>query len=397
MRSFSLIEGRRTVMGTDIRRSVGTAVNSLILFFFSFFFLGLCEPIVAVLLLLLAAGFIFSVFKGTPVFMRTVTLCVMLLLFTSAQLTSFILTSVLFVALAAVFLRFGDAARYAILCTLCLASGAVIYLLTDYIIYGLTPLIALCAAIALAVSQKRHLPRSYAVALVSVAVIIPLVIAFLVGAYVSNGGLNGDVLREVIDGYRAELITALTELDAKDYFPIEESMKPFTPELAAQVVTALFNVMIGIVVTAIFLLAYAANNFALNLTIAFGRRDVLEPEDVRFRTSAVSGAVFFLALAVNLFASFGSSQNAELIAYGAMNLYTVLLPGMLMTALTYFKEKASKDGAIRISIFTVIFIAAALFLFTSVAIALFACYGAVGTLLEEIRASRPANGQNDGR
>ena len=385
-------------MNTGVGRSAGVAVNSLFLFFFSFFFMALCEPAIAMLLLLLCAGFIFSVFKGTPVFMRTIVLCVMLLLFTSIQLLSFILASVLFVALGSVFLRFGGGSRYAILSALSLASGVITYLLTDHIIYAVTPVIALLAAIALAISQKKHLPRSFAVALTAAAVIIPLAIAFLIGVYVFNGTLNGDVLREVIEGYRADLITALSELDAKDYLPTEESFKPFTPELATQVVTALFNVMISLIAVMTFMLTYVANNFAINIAIALGKRNSLEVSDVRFRMSAVSGVVFFLALITNLIASLGSSQNAELISYAAMNLYAILLPGLLMTALTYFKEKAaSRDGVIRISFFTVILIAALLFLLTSVAVALFACYGAVSTVLEEYRTSHPKNEQSDGQ
>ena len=367
--------------------ALSVAVNLSFIFLLSFYFLTLSQLAVAVAALALSVVLLFSIFKQTPVFPRILMLSLFVFFFTSLELTAFLISLVTLIALISVFLRFGPRWRVlpVILCSV--LAGGILYYLTVSIPVALTPLVALVPALLNSISMRMKAPRTYTVALTAFGFAAVLVPMFLATVYKFNGALNADIIKEVFDGYRNELTSYLIDLDFSELLPMqEEPQKVFTEEGAAIIASYAFNLAIGIIALVCSVISHFATSLAINLTVAFGKRESLERDAVRFRMSAVSGALFIVALIVNLFASFMSSRNAEIASYAAMNFYIIMLPGMLMTALTYIKEWfAGRKEPLRLGILSIVLILIIFFSFSSVCLVAVAGFGAIRSIIEEVK------------
>ena len=388
---FAFSERRQSMsVGTSYNRAAipAIAMNSILIFILSFFFLALCDTTAAAVLLAVCGFFLVSSFRGTPVIRTLILLTIFLVLFTSIQLTAFLISIVTFIALTTVFLRFGSARRYVIVTALCVVSGVGIYFLTGYLSYALSPLIAMLGAVAASLCGKKRVARSFTIAISAAAVIIPLVIMFIVTVFIFNGELSVDIVKSVIDGYREELVEMLVSIKAADYIPGAPDEPIITAELAGNLAATLFNTLPGFLVVVISVMMYFSTFLSTSLTVALRKGSALDPQEIRFRMSAVSAVFFLISFVVYFFSAFISSDTAELVYYCTLNLNTVLLPGMIFTAITYFRERmTANDGVLRINILTVILLVALIFFFTSVAFYLIACYGAICSVREEWKSA----------
>lgn len=239
--------------------------------------------------------------------------------------------------------------------------------------------------ISLIIATKRQLNRSYSVALVTIGFLCSAVIGIGAILYGKYGPLSPELLKNLLDSAREWLKNYLTALDYKDYLPtLEESQKIFDKDSAELITTYVFNIIPGASVMLLSFLAFFAQRFALQLTIAFGLESTLTPEMLKLRMSPISGAVFLVSSIVNVIAALGSSDGAALTAAVAMNIMLILQAGLVITGMGIFIERmrARRRGP---GLFTwIIGISVAMFM-PPVILLILADYGAVMVIIKEIK------------
>lgn len=271
------------------------------------------------------------------------------------------------------------------------------YLLTSSPITALAVICPIPGMISLVIATKRQLARSYSVALVTIGFLISAVIGAGAVLYGKYGPLSPELLSDLINSARDEWFkNYLLSLDYKDYIPtLEESQKVFDKDTAELIATYVFNIIPGMVVMLLSFIAFFAQRFLLQLTIAFGLERTLTPEMLKLRMSPVSGAVFLISSFVNVIAALGSSDGAALTATVAMNIMLILQAGLVITGMGIFIERMRVRGR-GPGLFTwIIGISVAMFMPPAILLIL-ADYGAVMVIIKEVKENfRPGSSGNN--
>lgn len=361
-------------------------ICGLILLIFSLFPLAFSYPAAAVLIIAAGIGFTCFMLHHTRFFAGLLLLEVISIFTLGLYASAAILSLVLFASTAAVYIGGCDRMRpitcVAVLLSCCV-GGVIMYFVTSnpYVAaLAFAPLFPLAAQV---ITLKVKLQRTQAIALITLFLAVPVLIAAAIWLYVTKGAISVDIIRETVEELRGQLATFLATLDYKDFIPIAESQKMLTEENAALLSTMLFNMLPGIVVVILSVAAYFIQKFTFTFICVAKKGSGITREMSLFRMSAVSGIVFVLTVIVNLVAAQLSSDSAALVATVTQNIYMILEPGFIVTGFVIFFGRIREGKGRKPSVFMwFLFIGLAIFM-PSAIVLIVAYYGAVMVIYEE--------------
>ena len=371
-------------------KSSGTVRDVLYLLFIAVFAVGIFGVLnIYVALAAIIACIVFTAMsmRRSRLLVGAIILEVAAALMLGVNLGGACLSVVAFTAVSAVYITTSEKLlkpSLIITAAVALAYGGA-FLLTSSPLAAIAVLCPIPGMISLVIATQRQLNRSYSVALVTVGFLISAVIGIGAVLYGKYGPLSPELLKDLLDSAREWMKNYLTALDYKDYLPtLEESQKIFDKDAAELITTYVFNILPGASVMLLSFLAFFAQRFLLQLTIAFGLERTLTPDMLKLRMSPVSGAVFLISSFVNVIAALGSSDGAALTAAVAMNIMLILQAGLVITGMGIFIERmrVRRRGP---GLFTwIIGISIAMFM-PPVILLILADYGAVMVIVKEIK------------
>lgn len=361
-------------------------ICGLMLLIFSLFALSFSYTVAA--MLIVAAGIAFTCFMlhHTRFFAGLLILEVIAVFTLGLYASAAILAFVLFVSTAAVYIG-GCGRMRPIPCVVallsCCVGGAVVYLATSNIYVAVLSFAPLFPLAAQMITLKAKTQRTQAIALITLFLAVPVVAAAAIWLYMTKGAISIEIISETVEELRGQLAAFLATLDYKDFIPVAESQKMLTEENATLLSTMLFNMLPGIVIMVLSVLAYFIQKFTFTFICVAKEGETLTREMSIFRMSAVSGIVFVLTVIVNIVTSQLSSEGAALTATVTQNIYMILEPGFIVTGFVIFFGRVREGKIRKPSVFMWIFFIILAMFMPSAIILIIAYYGAIRVIYEE--------------
>ncbi len=378
----------------------GGVICTIMLALLAPYFLAAWNIYAAVALSVICALTSLILFRGTRFIVFTLVFEGVLFLTLGFQLFALFVSFLLFSAISAAFIcikKDGCVSRGAISAICSIAGGAITYALTQDITATLLTLAPLAIAFTIAAGVRRKLPRTQAIALVTVVLIIPVVALAALLIYETKGGLSVEIIKESINSVRTSMADFLASIKYSDILTIsaesEEGAKYiFSKADALTVVTSVMNMIPGFAVAGLSIAAFFIQRFALSLIVLAECKEdegysqeisapSITEEMATLRMSFVSAVFFAFAALANIILSAIGGDDLSMIASVFQTLFIALLPAFVGTgAVIYLKKRrASRSSGVGF------FIILSIFVFPYVLLSIAAYYGTICVIVDELK------------
>ena len=195
-------------------------------------------------------------------------------------------------------------------------------------------LIAFPAAFILGLSVKGKAGRLSAICRTSATLIGCGVVAIVIWIAVENGGLANNVFVGAADKFFDRLVVYYTEqygeLAAKyEEMGISAVAYGLSAEDAKEYAVAVYGIIPALAVVAVNVVSFIGFQINTSILSPFEKKRMFLKNKLDFSMSWVSATVFIIAGIVMLYNSYAGNETVALIA---QNIYLILLPGLVLTA-----------------------------------------------------------------
>ncbi len=177
-------------------------------------------------------------------------------------------------------------------------SFTLAFALTSSFYSALSVLVCLPASAVLAFAVLKNRTRLFAVCGFSAVFGICSLLLVAAFMYASEGKLDFTAVWDTVEQYRQTLVEYFSEFELAVG---EETIKPFSEDLAKIIVGAVLNIIPSIIITGFNAIAFISNLSLLKLLSADNNSDLLTEETASFRMSAVSAILFIATYIIIMF------------------------------------------------------------------------------------------------
>ena len=195
-------------------------------------------------------------------------------------------------------------------------------------------LVAFPAAFVLAWAMNKKADRLSAICYTSATLIASGVVALVIWIAVENGGLADNVFVGTADKFFDRLVVYYTEQYAElaaryEEFGLSAVAYGLSPEDAKSYAIAVYGIIPALAVVAVNAVSFIAFQINTSLISIVEKTKMLISKRLEFSMSWISAVVFIVAGIVMLYNSYAGNETVALIA---QNIYLILLPGLVLTA-----------------------------------------------------------------
>ena len=195
-------------------------------------------------------------------------------------------------------------------------------------------LVAFPAAFVLSWAMNKKADRLSAICYTSAALIACGIVALVIWIAVENGGLAGNVFVGAADKFFDRLVVYYTEQYAElaaryEEFGLSAVAYGLSSEDAKEYAVAVYGIIPALAVVAVNAISFIAFQINTSLLSKVEKTKMFLSKRLEFSMSWISAALFIVAGLVMLYTSYSGNETVALIA---QNVYLILLPGLVLTA-----------------------------------------------------------------
>ena len=245
-------------------------------------------------------------------------------------------------------------------------------------------LVAFPAAFVLSLAINKKTDRLSAICYTSATLIGCGVAALVIWIAVENGGLAGNVFVGAADKFFDRLVVYYTEQYAElaaryEEFGLNAVAYGLSAEDAKEYAVAVYGIIPALAVVAVNAVSFIAFQINTSLLSKVEKAKMLIRKKFEFSMSWISAVLFIVAGLVMLYTSYSGNETVALIA---QNIYLILLPGLVLTAVLLLLGKRENG---RSHIFLLIGLVLIAFNSPSAALTIAGIVGSVTIIISAVR------------